>query len=166
MHEERYYALFSVAIVVVAHVKVTPCRQPQPVLQMAISYRHTRRRHRRRRDQSQPDRASHSRAVSSTCVSSDCTYQLTCCCWPPTAAALGLLGESAAGGRGDAGMVYSVDPSASRRQSQSGSKPSRSDVRKRSQLARFLPQSSRSSLAFGGAPMPNLNISIQFYRSP
>ena len=61
-------------------------------------------------------------------------------------------------------MVYSVDPSASRRQSVGiEAEPIR---RSEALLARFLPQSSRSSLAFGGAPMPNLNISIHFYRSP
>ena len=138
MHGERY-ALFSVAVVVVAHVKVTPCSRP--ALQMVISYRHKRRRHRRRRDQSQPRRVSqsHCRAVSSMCVWSDCISS-------PAA----VVHPRECGRRGDSGRVYSVDPSASRRQSRGRSQADQT----------FLPQSSRSSLAL---PMPNLNTSIQFY---
>ena len=116
----------------------------QPALQMVISYRHKRRRHRRRRDQSQPRRVSqsHCRAVSSMCVWSDCIS---------SPAAVGHPREC--GRRGDAGRVYSVDPSASRRQSRGRSRADQT----------FLPQSSRSSLALGGATMPNPNTSIQFY---
>ena len=111
---------------------------------MVISYRHKRRRHRRRRDQSRPRRISqsHCRAVSSTCVSSDCIS---------SPAAVGHPREW--GRRGDSGRVYSVDPSASRRQSRGRSQADQT----------FLPQSSRSSLALGGAPMPNLNTSILQY---
>ena len=123
---------------------------------MVISYRRKRRRHRRRRDQSQPRRVSqsHCRAVSSMCVSSDCISSPAAVGRPPPLSDSGReCGRPER--RGDAGRVYSVYPSASRRQSR-GRTRSRADQK-------FLPQSSRSSLALGGAPMPNLNILIKFY---